>query len=233
MRWTQRSAAARVGLMFSVLTPALTVFPSRASGAQLTAAWIDNSNGFATTRLERRVETETAFVVVADVTPGVTRFIDVSVEGGVTYCYRALAHHDEHVVSPYSDEACATAGDTASALRVAVSKIGDGAGTVVSSPPGIECGDACAATYDAALPVTLTAFTDGDAVFLGWSGDCTGTAACTVAGNVAVSVTATFMAPSSDDQRRAAGSDCHATRGAGPHCHANVGTLAGAQPLNP
>jgi hypothetical protein len=78
-----------------------------ASGAQLTASWVDNSNGVATTRLERRLGTDVAFAAIADVPPGMTVYVDASVSSGTTYCYRALAYNADGV-SPYSGETCAT-----------------------------------------------------------------------------------------------------------------------------
>jgi hypothetical protein len=78
-----------------------------ASGAQLTASWVDNSNGVATTRLERRLGTDVAFAAIADVPPGMTVYVDASVSPGTTYCYRALAYNADGV-SPYSGETCAT-----------------------------------------------------------------------------------------------------------------------------
>lgn len=78
-----------------------------ASGASLTASWVDNSNGVATTRLERRLATDVAFGAVADVPPGVTEYVDPSLSPGTEYCYRALAYVADGV-SPYSDEVCTT-----------------------------------------------------------------------------------------------------------------------------
>ncbi len=69
---------------------------------------------------------------------------------------------------------------------------GKGAGTMTSTPAGIDCGAACSAPFDAGTAVTLTATPDGDSVFGGWSGACSGTGACTVTMNAAASVTATF-----------------------------------------
>jgi hypothetical protein len=77
-----------------------------AAAAQLTATWVDNSNGTAATRIERRSGTGSVFTAIADVPPGVTVHVDTSVSPGITYCYRALAY-DEDGVSPYSEEACA------------------------------------------------------------------------------------------------------------------------------
>jgi len=76
-----------------------------------------------------------------------------------------------------------------------VSPAGTGSGTVTSNPTGINCGAACSASYNSGTVVTLTATasTAGNgSSFAGWSGDCTGTAACSVTMSAARDVTPTF-----------------------------------------
>ncbi len=73
-----------------------------------------------------------------------------------------------------------------------VAKAGDGAGTVSSSPAGIDCGSDCSESYSFNTVVTLTATAGDRSVFAGWSGDCTGTGSCMVTMSQARSVTATF-----------------------------------------
>jgi hypothetical protein len=73
-----------------------------------------------------------------------------------------------------------------------VSKAGSGAGTVTSSPAGIDCGSTCSADFDHGTVVTLTATVGANSTFGGWSGACTGTGSCTVTMDAAKSVTATF-----------------------------------------
>src|SRR5205823_1222036 len=75
---------------------------------------------------------------------------------------------------------------------LAVTKQGAGAGTVTSSPPGIDCGATCTASFDAGTEVTLTATPAAGSTFAGWSGDCSGTGACTFTMHAAKAVTATF-----------------------------------------
>jgi hypothetical protein len=67
-----------------------------------------------------------------------------------------------------------------------------GNGTVKSTPAGIDCGPVCESSYTGGTSVTLTASPASGWSFQGWSGACTGTGACTVMMNAAVSVTATF-----------------------------------------
>jgi len=58
-----------------------------------------------------------------------------------------------------------------------VTKNGGGTGTITSVPAGISCGPACAvatAPFDGSVQVTAVA--EAGSVFLGWSGDCVGTA---------------------------------------------------------
>lgn len=54
---------------------------------------------------------------------------------------------------------------------LAAAKSGSGNGTVISSPPGIDCGSDCSETYNTGTTVTLTATPDADSYFAGWSGD--------------------------------------------------------------
>jgi uncharacterized delta-60 repeat protein len=73
-----------------------------------------------------------------------------------------------------------------------VSKAGSGAGTVTSSPSGINCGSTCSAPF-AALPVTLTATAASGSSFSGWTGDCSGTGTCELSMSADHVVTATFQ----------------------------------------
>jgi Divergent InlB B-repeat domain len=69
-----------------------------------------------------------------------------------------------------------------------------GTGTVTSMPAGIDCGAACSADFDGGASVVLTANPAVNAAFVGWSGDCAGSAPCTVTMDAAKSVMATFAA---------------------------------------
>jgi len=86
-----------------------------------------------------------------------------------------------------------TATFTLKTFALSVSKAGTGAGTVTSSPAGINCGASCSASYPSGNVVTLTAAESSGSTFSGWSGaGCTGTGTCTVTMTAARSVTATF-----------------------------------------
>jgi uncharacterized delta-60 repeat protein len=76
-----------------------------------------------------------------------------------------------------------------------VTKAGSGAGTVTSNPAGIACGATCSASYPVNQVVVLVAAPAAGSTFLGWSGACSGTGACSVTMTAAKSVTATFDAP--------------------------------------
>ena len=86
----------------------------------------------------------------------------------------------------------------ASNLRsLTVTKSGSGAGTVVSVPTGIDCGNDCTEPYVQGTEVTLTATAGQGSTFAGWSGGgCSGTGACVVAMNNDTTVDAVF-APAS------------------------------------
>jgi len=184
--WCGRRTCVR---LLALLAFACCVQTADANAAQLTASWIDNSNGMATTRLERRLSTATTFAVVTDVPPGSTVYVDASVSPGTTYCYRALAF-DTSGTSAYTAEVCAAS--AVDVLTVMVTKTGTGTGTVTSTPAGIACGTTCSATFSAGSTATLSAIPATGSTFTGWGGGCTGTGPCTVAGNGAVSVTANF-----------------------------------------
>lgn len=79
-------------------------------------------------------------------------------------------------------------------LKVVKASRSKGDGTVTSAPAGIDCGNACQATYPVGTKVTLTAKAGAGSLFLGWSPPalCSGTATCNVTMDKAHAVQALF-----------------------------------------
>ena len=89
-------------------------------------------------------------------------------------------------------ESVSAAFNTGYGLSVAMA--GVGAGSVTSSPAGIDCPATCSAEFAPGSKVTLTEMPATNYAFAGWSGACSGTSTCTVTVSAARSVTATFGA---------------------------------------
>jgi RHS repeat-associated protein len=84
----------------------------------------------------------------------------------------------------------------ATKVTLSIAKTGQGTGTVVSTPAGIDCGSTCSAAFDPNTLITLTATSAAGSQFENWSGDCTGTDnTCVVTLSQALSVQADFSAP--------------------------------------
>lgn len=67
-----------------------------------------------------------------------------------------------------------------------------GTGTITSNPGGINCPGTCAANFNSGASVALTATPGTNYTFAGWSGACSGMAACMIHMTAAESVGATF-----------------------------------------
>ena len=78
-------------------------------------------------------------------------------------------------------------------FTVTVQKQGNGSGTVTSTPAGIDCGTTCSNQFSEGTRVSLNAAAAPGSSFAGWSGDCSGTGACTVNGQS--TVTARYIVP--------------------------------------
>ena len=83
---------------------------------------------------------------------------------------------------------------TGNAHTLAVAKAGTGIGSVTSAPNGIACGNDCSQAYAEGTTVTLNPTAGAYSSFAGWSGDCSGSGACTVTMSADRSVTANFAA---------------------------------------
>jgi hypothetical protein len=85
-----------------------------------------------------------------------------------------------------------TANYTINTYALTVSTGGTGAGTVTSTPAGINCGSTCLFSFNYGSAVTLNQTPGTHSGFAGWGGACSGTGACSVTMDAIKSVTATF-----------------------------------------
>ena len=69
---------------------------------------------------------------------------------------------------------------TVAIYTLSVSKTGNGSGTVISVPAGINCGTTCYQNYNSGSSTALSASANAGSTFSGWGGVCTGTGACNV-----------------------------------------------------
>jgi hypothetical protein len=88
--------------------------------------------------------------------------------------------------------AAVTAGFAITQRTLTVGVLGNGSGTVASSPIGITCPGDCTQNYNYGTSVTLTPTPAADSNFTGWTGACTGTGECVVTMEEARDVSATF-----------------------------------------
>src|SRR5262245_15592988 len=72
---------------------------------------------------------------------------------------------------------------TTSSFTVTVEKLGDGTGSITSTPVGINCGTDCTEIYASGTSLTLVASPESGATFSGWTGACSGTANCVLSIN--------------------------------------------------
>jgi len=91
-----------------------------------------------------------------------------------------------------ADSVTATFSSTSPSYAVTVTEAGTGAGTITSSPAGVNCPTTCSASFAQNTQVTLSETPGTGSTFAGWSGACTGTSTCSVTVTAAESVTATF-----------------------------------------
>jgi hypothetical protein len=77
------------------------------SAASLQVSWTDNSDDEDGFSIERKLDTNGTYVVIATVGPNVTSYSDSSLANSTTYCYRVNAFNSAGN-SAYTDEACGT-----------------------------------------------------------------------------------------------------------------------------
>jgi YVTN family beta-propeller protein len=112
-----------------------------------------------------------------------------------------------YVANVYSNNVTVIDDGTSSPVfSLSVTNAGNGSGTVVSSPPGLNCPATCSASFPSGTLVSLTAAPSTGSTLAGWKGACSGTGGCSVVMNSAASVTATFNLSSAPDFSLVAGS---------------------------
>jgi glucose/arabinose dehydrogenase len=97
-------------------------------------------------------------------------------------------------VLSFSGKIYAISAPSATTFTLNVIKSGTGTGSITSAPAGINCGTDCTEAYASGSVVALTAQPAPGSTFAGWSGACTGAAACSVTMDAAKNVDATFTA---------------------------------------
>jgi hypothetical protein len=77
--------------------------------------------------------------------------------------------------------------------QLAVTKTGNGSGTVTTADGVIRCGATCTATYTSGTAVNPSETPDARSFFTGWSGLCTGSGSCAFTMNTDTAITANFV----------------------------------------
>ena len=172
---------------FFVYLVAVLLWASTAhAGTTVTISWQDNVNNEDGFTIERATSAAGPFTGVGTVGANVTSYVDTNLPEAATVCYRMNAFNIAGA-SPYTEVTC---GITKATLNLG--KAGTGNGQVTSSPTGINCTVSCVIQLSGNSNVTLTARAADGSVFIGWSGNCTGTGSCTVTMNSEINITANF-----------------------------------------
>ncbi|WP_242342219.1 InlB B-repeat-containing protein [Anaeromyxobacter terrae] len=141
-------------------------------GAYYVVAWHDRRSGVAFDLYAARVTGAGAVVdpsgfLVASGTGGVTTSVASDGAGQVLVAFDALQTlGDLTTVTRVRTQAITVRAELTASL------IGNGSGSVVSEPAGVDCGATCAAMFDAPTVVTLTPTAAPGSTFVGWSGAC-------------------------------------------------------------
>lgn len=110
-----------------------------------------------------------------------------------------LTHMSIEVLNPVADPSPASRRmvlPITSRFPLSVMGAGDGAGTITSTPAGIDCGTTCDVLLSYGESITVTAVAAPDSIFAGWDGACIGNLVdtCTITLNGATTITGTFTA---------------------------------------
>ncbi|GJL69463.1 MAG: hypothetical protein NPIRA06_20980 [Nitrospirales bacterium] len=145
---------------------------NRASNTQVAFSWSASTDNVGVTGYDVARNN----VVIGQ--PGTNAFVDKTTSPGMTYHYTVKARDADGNVSLWSAPLQVTTAQGMAQLEVFLS----GRGSVVSTPKGINCPRRnCSASYPQQSVVTLTPKPGKGWTFSGWSGSCTGTAACSLA----------------------------------------------------
>lgn len=114
--------------------------------------------------------------------------------------------------------------------KVSVGTGGGGAGTVTSSPAGIDCGTSCSSNFETRKSVTLNAEPSPGSTFTGWTGACSGTGPCQIRLTAGVEVAATFESSGETSSTTGQGSSTQSTNAPGPDSTTQTVTPKGGPP---
>lgn len=136
----------------------------------------------------------TEFVKTADTCSGQTIVPSASCTLGVAFAPASTGAKTANISIGSNDPSTPILAASLNGIGVypvlTVTKAGSGTGTVTSIPSGISCGNTCTGQF---ATVSLSAAPDALSSFTGWSGSCTGTAACAPGMTADANVTATFV----------------------------------------
>ena len=111
---------------------------------------------------------------------------------GTSVCLRAIVYGAGQFVTAGGSGRIARSACATTFATLTLAKTGSGTGRVTSQPTGVDCGSACAASFETGTDVMLSAAPDPGSVLAGWEGDCSGAAECRLVMTGSHSVTARF-----------------------------------------
>ncbi len=114
---------------------------------------------------------------------------------GAIYYFAVTAYDISGNESKFSNEVSKIIEQNLTQLyTLTVTRAGNGTGTIISIPAGINCGYDCTESYSAGSLITLSAMADSNSIFVGWSGEkCTGNSTrCILTLNEPTTITANF-----------------------------------------